>query len=186
MAATEFLNTWPLTEPKGILFTGTVGTGKTHLTVAILLELVRRGATGRFVDFGSLLRDLRATYSDSAAIAESEVLKPVIGCDVLALDEIGAAKQSEWSNDVIEHIISTRYNEDRTTILTTNFEFRPPSAPANSTEVRNQPFIYADTLGDRIGHRMFSRLQEMCQVVEMKGLDYRARVQQAHPPIGGR
>jgi DNA replication protein DnaC len=36
-----------------------------------------------------------------------------------------------------------------------------------------------ETLGDRIGERMRSRLQEMCVVVEMRGKDFRQSVKRA-------
>ena len=36
-----------------------------------------------------------------------------------------------------------------------------------------------ETLGDRIGERMLSRLQEMCVVIEMRGEDFRQRLGRA-------
>ena len=69
------------------------------------------------------------------------------------LDELGAAKPSEWVWDTVAHILNTRYNDRRTTIITTNY---PNAAPLG---VKSE-----ETLGDRIGERMRSRLQEMCVV----------------------
>ncbi len=178
-AACRFANAWPLTDFRGVLFTGSVGTGKTHLCVAIMRELVmHKGATGRFVDFSAFLKQLRASYGDSAQFEESDLLKPVLACDVLVLDEIGAQKSSEWVFDVIEHILNTRYNEDRTTLITTNLPFREPAGARRYDENRSTPLPMEETLGDRIGMRMYSRLQEMCEVIEMNGADYRARARQ--------
>jgi DNA replication protein DnaC len=39
--------------------------------------------------------------------------------------------------------------------------------------------VREETLGDRIGERMRSRLQEMCVVVEMSGEDFRQKVKRA-------
>ena len=178
-AASRFVEAWPLTPFPGLLLTGTVGTGKTHLAVAILRTLVlERGATGRFADFGSLLKQLRSSYGENANLDEAEILRPVLACDVLALDEIGAQKPSDWVSDVIEHVLNTRYNENRTTLITTNLPFREPAGARFAAENRATPLQLGESLGDRVGMRMFSRLQEMCQVVEMNGADYRARARQ--------
>jgi DNA replication protein DnaC len=178
-AAKRFVEAWPLTPLPGLLLTGTVGTGKTHLTVAILRTLVMgRGAIGRFVDFGSLLKQLRSSYGENASLDEAEILRPVLQCDVLALDEIGAQKPSDWVSDVIEHILNTRYNEHRTTLITTNLPFREPAGTRFTAEERSTPLQLGESLGDRVGMRMFSRLQEMCEVIEMNGADYRAKARQ--------
>jgi DNA replication protein DnaC len=66
--------------------------------------------------------------------------------------------------DTVAHILNARYLDKRTTIVTTNYPDRPPSTGAAGRE---------ETLGDRIGERMRSRLSEMCQTVEMSGEDFR-------------
>ena len=163
--ATKFVDNYPaMTGGRGLLFTGTIGIGKTHLAVGILRALIfDRGARGIFVDYRDLLKQIQNSYNPQVATTEMEVLRPVFDAEVLVLDELGATKPTEWVWDTVAHILNTRYLDKRTTIVTTNYADRPPSTgPARE-----------ETLGDRIGERMRSRLSEMCQSVEMTGEDFR-------------
>jgi DNA replication protein DnaC len=94
---------------------------------------------------------------------------------VLVLDELGASKPTDWVWDTVAHILNTRYNDRRTTIITTNYANAGPLG----TESGPRAFVREETLGDRIGERMRSRLQEMCVVVEMQGEDFRQKVKRA-------
>ncbi len=78
-------------------------------------------------------------------------------------DELGAAKTSEWVWETVALILNTRYNDRRTTILTTNYPDLPPGAAAATEGIAlARASTREETLGDRIGERMRSRLQEMC------------------------
>jgi DNA replication protein DnaC len=161
---------------KGLLLVGDVGVGKTHLAVGIIRELMeQKGVDCLFVDYRELLKKIQNSYNASVQTTELEVLRPVFDAEVLVLDELGAVKPTEWVWDTVSLILNTRYNDKRTTIITTNF----PNAPSlESQEItREQRAARKETLGDRIGERMRSRLQEMCQLVEMLGRDYRQRKQ---------
>jgi DNA replication protein DnaC len=67
-------------------------------------------------------------------------------------------------------ILNTRYNDKRTTIITTNYADMPPLGMGGNDKQRA---TRDETLGDRIGERMRSRLAEMCVRVEMTGADFR-------------
>lgn len=76
----------------------------------------------------------------------------------------------------------TRYNDNRTTIITTNFADQPAASVARSLSVSLSPTRAAtreETLGDRIGLRMRSRLHEMCRMVKMDGPDFRRKFKSA-------
>jgi DNA replication protein DnaC len=104
---------------------------------------------------------------------ELEILKPVFDAEVLILDELGASKPTDWVWDTVAHILNTRYNDRRTTIITTNYANAGPVGVGLAPEQRSNR---EESLGDRIGERMRSRLQEMCVVVEMNGVDFRQTV----------
>jgi len=91
---------------------------------------------------------------------------------VLVLDELGAVKPTEWVWDTVSLILNTRYNNNRTTIITTNFEDQA-AAGVNGSLSAARAASRAETLGDRIGERMRSRLHEMCRVIKMEGEDFR-------------
>src|ERR1044072_4259369 len=148
---------------RGLLFAGPVGVGKTHLAVAILRGLVEKGACSLFCEYGSLLREIQESYNPVSRTSEMSVLAPVYEAEVLVLDELGVSKPTEWVLDTMTHIIGRRYNDKKLNIFTTNF-----------TDERQSP--NGETLQDRIGARLRSRLYEMCHTVLIEGEDYRRRL----------
>jgi DNA replication protein DnaC len=118
------------------------------------------GARGVFYDTRELLRVIRSTYDPSIRTTELEVLRPVMSADLLVLDDLGAEKTSEWVDETMNLIVNTRYNERRLTIFTSNYQDIPDETEPNS-------------LLFRIGHRMRSRLHEMCEFLVLDGADYR-------------
>lgn len=145
---------------RGLLFSGQVGVGKTHLAVSVLNRLIQqRKAECLFYEFGSLLKEIQDSYNVTTQTSELSVLAPVYQAEVLVLDELGASIPSEWVRDTMYQIINRRYNDGRPTIFTTNFldEVTPKT----------------QTLEDRIGPRLRSRLYQMCHKIEMPGDDYR-------------
>ncbi|MGA3196782.1 MAG: ATP-binding protein [Terriglobales bacterium] len=180
--ASRFVQEFDPSEGKGLLLVGGIGTGKTHLAVGILKELIAaRGCGCFFCDYRELLKQIQNSYNDSVQATELQVLRPVFEAEVLALDELGAVKPSEWVWDTVSLILNTRYNDNRTTIITTNF----PDEAAAVTSVEFSPRAAAfaatrrETLGDRIGERMRSRLHEMCRIVKMEGPDFRQKFKSA-------
>lgn len=157
----------------GLLITGGIGTGKTHLAIATLRALItEHNAVGLFYDHRSLLKAIQNSYSDRSSESEYEVLAPVFQADVLVLDELGREKRSDWTGEMVEHILNTRYNDRRTTIITTNY-------PNEHSAIVRGGSKTDETLGDRVGERIFSRIQEMCLTVEMTGQDFRKTIKRA-------
>lgn len=175
LSARKFVDSYPLeTGGTGLMLTGSIGVGKTHLAVGILQALVQeRGATGLFYDYRELLKQVQNSYNRQVQATELEILAPVFEAEVLVLDELGASKPTDWVWDTVAHILNTRYNDRRTTIITTNYANAAPLAGPQREDGRSSR---EESLGDRIGERMRSRLQEMCVVVEMHGVDFRQTV----------
>jgi DNA replication protein DnaC len=172
LTARKFAEAYPVeTGGRGLLITGSIGVGKTHLAVGLLLALVgERGAQGLFYDYRELLKQIQHSYNPQVNSTELDVLKPVFDAEVLVLDELGAQKPTDWVWDTVALILNTRYNDKRTTIITTNY---PDLAPAGMGLTTTQRSAREETLGDRIGERMRSRLAEMCVRIEMNGADFR-------------
>ncbi len=145
---------------RGLLFMGTVGVGKTHLAVSILKGLTERGFGCLFYESGSLLKEIQGSYNVNTQTSELKLLAPILEAEILVLDEIGATKPSEWVRDTMANIINTRYNDKKLTIFTTNY----------LDEKRNER---EETLEERIGVRLRSRIYEMCRTVTMGGEDFR-------------
>src|SRR5262249_44212510 len=144
--------------------------------------IAEKGVACLFYDYRELLKEIQNSYNNSVKTTELDVLRPVFETEVLVLDELGAVKPSEWVWDTVSLILNTRYNDNRTTIITTNFPDEPAAGiAAPDTSRRSLAFAATrrETLGDRIGERMRSRLHEMCRVVRMEGPDFRQKFRSA-------
>jgi len=153
---------------RGLLFMGTVGVGKTHLAVSILKSLSERGFNCLFYEFGALLKSIQDSYNSISQTSESKLLQPIFDAEVLVLDEIGASKPTDWVRDTMANIINTRYNDKKLTIFTTNY-------------LDERRIEKDETLEDRIGVRLRSRLFEMCKTVSLSGEDFRRSFDQITP-----
>ena len=121
MAACKFVEEYPM-DNTGLLLIGSIGVGKTHLAVGIIKELVlSKGIACLFYDYRELLKQIQNSYNDSVKATELDVLRPVFDTEVLVLDELGAVKPTDWVWDTVSLILNNRYNDKRTTIITTNF-----------------------------------------------------------------
>ena len=170
MTVCNFIQQYPL-DRTGLMFRGSIGVGKTHLAVATIKELIRaKNVPCVFCEYRELLKRIQDSYNPAAETTELEVLRPVFETEVLVLDELGAVKPSQWVWDTVSFILNTRYNDNRTTIITTNL------LDEASLGVLGRPSgMREDSLGDRIGERMRSRIHEMCRTVKMDGEDFRER-----------
>ena len=181
-----FARDYPAGADTGVLLMGPCGAGKTHLAVAALRQIVLRGHTGLFYDYRELLKEIQGSYNPESQTSELGVLEPVLTADVLLLDDLGASKPSPWALETVGHILNSRYNERRITLLTTNY--LDAAAPASMPTISRRPQLPSgqavspareDSLTDRLGMRIRSRLYEMCRTIELFAPDYRKEVRQA-------
>ena len=179
LQAEGFVRNYPGGSEFGLLLMGNSGVGKTHLAVAALRELMNRGHGGLFCDYRELLKEIQGSYNPESQTTEMSILEPVRTAEVLVLDDLGAGKPSAWVLDIIGLILNARYNERRVTILTTNYLDETPPAGGASLPSGQRVVVREDTLGDRIGARIRSRLYEMCKTVEFAAPDFRREVRMA-------
>ena len=141
---------------RGYLLMGAPGTGKTLLSCILLNELMlRRARPGRFVNLSrKFFQQLRDTYSqESENYGQTfQILEHLCDIPYLVLDDYGVQRGTEWESEMLYDLVDARYGEENLTIVTTNL---------TRSELEES------------GGRVFSRLVEMCFLVDMQGQDYR-------------
>jgi len=169
----DWVEAFPGTAEEPDLFlTGPPGRGKTHLAVSAARWLMaEKGVRVLFYEQRALLKALQGTFDNRTGLQESDVLRPVLDCELLVLDDLGAGRTTEWAKDVLHDVISHRYNERKHLVVTTNIPL------GDGAERRRQRAVDAPlTLADRLGDALISRLREMCRIVELEGKDYRKEI----------
>ena len=144
---------------KGLILTGGAGSGKSHLAAAVLNVLLGRGVECRFVSVPVLMAQIRRRF-EGKGDDEGDPIEPLLTAEVLVLDDAGAEKSSEWTQERIYEVVDTRYRRLRSTILTTNL---PPAE-----------------LEKAIGSRSMDRLLQTCKLVKLNAASYRRRVADGH------
>ena len=92
----SFVRDYPGGDKAGFMLMGNSGVGKTHLAVAALKELLRRGHTGYFCEYGALLREIQNSYRSESEVSEIQLLSPILSVEVLVIDDLGCIKPSDW------------------------------------------------------------------------------------------
>ena len=100
-----------------------------------------------------------------------------MGVQVLVIDELAKGRNTDWELTILDHFISTRYNDDdKVTLVTTNFKDKldKPVVSSNRNEKQGLSDAYKKyNLEEKIGARIYSRLMEMCKKINLEGKDYR-------------
>ncbi len=176
--AEAFVREYPI--DIGLLFVGPTGVGKTHLAVAVLRELMlRKGIECLFYDFRDLLKEIQDSYNSVSQTSELRILQPVLDVEVLLLDELVAANPSDWVKETLAHIINSRYNQKKVTLITTTHPREEASGRREVREPSGGAVPRWEVSLNQFGITLASRLYEMCRLVEMKSDDFRKAVKQA-------
>ena len=103
---------------------GGVGTGKTHLAVAIALNQIERypNRSVLFLVVPDLLDHLRATFDPSKGIDYDERFEEIRRADLLVLDDLGTENTTPWAREKLFQIVNHRYNERIPTVVTSNHD----------------------------------------------------------------
>ena len=134
-----------------LLILGRVGTGKTFQAFGAVRTLAARGVTVAW--HADTAPGLLASLRPREGVDSESEYRKVATVPLLLLDDIGAAKASEWTEETLYRLVNDRYEAMLPGLFTSN-------VPASELRA---------ALGDRIA----SRLAEMCQRVVLRGSDRR-------------
>jgi len=103
-------------QARSLALIGAPGLGKTMLAICIATKHVQLGYTARFITAQSLANQLGRALT---TVGRQRVLRPLLACDVLVLDELGYLPTQSGFGPALYELIAGRY-ERRPTILTSN------------------------------------------------------------------
>lgn len=101
-----------------LILSGKPGTGKSHLTAAILQAHIKRDV--RYTTCMDMIRAVRETWRKDSERTESQVLRYLEDLDLLAIDEVGMQYGTEGEQTILFDVLDRRYREVKPTILITN------------------------------------------------------------------
>jgi DNA replication protein DnaC len=96
---------------------------------------------------------------------------------------LAKGRNTEWELTMLDQIISSRYNAaDKITLFTTNYSDQPPNPKKDGKNDTHKEYgrgavVAEETLQEKVGERIYSRLVEMCRFVKLEGIDYRQEMQ---------
>ncbi len=104
---------------ENLLLVGAIGTGKTHLAVALGVNACLRGLSVRFYRAVDLTNELLELHSSGQA---GRLIREIAAADLLILDEMGYVPFSKRASELLFAVVSNTY-EKQSIIVTSNLEF---------------------------------------------------------------
>lgn len=146
MIARRYVNEFKYNS-RGLMIFGTVGTGKSYLASCIANELEKKGV---LYCFTSMIKIISKSFDEEEAI---DLLATI---NLLIIDDLGAERKSEYALERVYDVIDSRYNSNRPIIVTSNMT---PREMLNTDNITLK--------------RIYDRLFEQCDFVEINGESYR-------------
>lgn len=100
---------------------GPVGTGKTHLLASLVRSFFIHGYSAYMVYVPVFLKQLKASFGNKEVNSE-DLINQLETVDVLALDDIGTEKRTDFNTETLTNIINTRYGKKLRTIVSSNYD----------------------------------------------------------------
>lgn len=145
-----------LEKKQNVLFIGSPGVGKTHLSVAIGIEAAKNRKSTYFVNCNDLLQNLKKAKAENRL---EKRLKFYSRYKLLIIDEVGFLPIDKEDSKLFFQLIAKRY-EKQSTIITSNIEL------SQWDEIFGDP-VLANAVLDRLLHH--------CEVIKIIGESYRTK-----------
>jgi DNA replication protein DnaC len=137
---------------EGLWFVGEKGTGKTTLAMLVSQHALRARRSVAIYTAPLLLANVSATYDESSEHSYLEFMNRLAHVDLLHVDDLAVARQTDWVLEQLYTVINRRYEEQRAIVITSE----------------------KASLAEHVGARTYSRLVEMCgEATLLRGTDER-------------
>lgn len=139
---------------QGLLFYGTVGTGKSYMAACIANYLLERNTSVVMTSFVRILQEMQGFDRER----EESFSNRLNNVRLLIIDDLGAERSTDYALEKVYGIIDSRYRAKKPLILTTNLTLQQMQ---NTTDIRYE--------------RIYDRIFEMCYPMEFTGVSWRKR-----------
>lgn len=138
---------------QGLLFWGTVGTGKSYTAACIANELLERNIPVVMTSFVKILQNIQGNQEE-----EKIFMRYLNDARLLIIDDLGTERNTDYALEKVYNIIDSRYRAGKPLILTTNMTVKEMQ---ENTDVRYK--------------RIYDRIFEMCFPVRVSGRSWREK-----------
>ncbi|AVM68498.1 nucleoside triphosphate hydrolase [Lachnospiraceae bacterium oral taxon 500] len=143
----------------GLLFYGSVGSGKTYLACSIANALIEQYQVRvKIRNFAQIINELQKGGFD---LDKNAYIESLVNTSVLILDDLGIERDTSYAKEQVYNIVNNRYLKQKPTIFTTNLSYDTILNCTESVEYQ----------------RIYSRIIEMCIPVMVVGEDFRKVIQ---------
>ena len=106
----------------GILMMGGVGLGKTHLSLAIAAEVMKKGYSALYVSAPELFRKLQNEYYGKGG--DTDTMDVLMRANLVIIDDLGAELGNQFNTASFYNIVNARQNLERPIIINTNLNLK--------------------------------------------------------------
>ncbi len=118
----QFAETFLPQNSQNFFFLGPTGLGKTHLSTAVAVELIKKGYDVVYESTNQIMSDYETVRFSSGHASDREMpdLSRYTEAELLIMDDLGTEMTTQYTLSCLYNIINTRINRRRSTIISTN------------------------------------------------------------------
>ncbi|MBQ3795436.1 MAG: ATP-binding protein [Butyrivibrio sp.] len=152
-ACEDFINNFN-SDYQNLFIYGTVGTGKTFLSICVANELLKKGCSVIYFSASGLFDMLSQYVFDAKLKSELRgIYDDLYNCELLVIDDLGTEGINQFTLSQLFPLLNERDNRKKSTIITTNLSL--------------------EHLQNNYSERIFSRITSNFRLLKLTGKDIR-------------
>jgi len=116
----KFAAEYPNSEARHLMFIGSTGLGKTHLSSAVAHEVIKKGFDVYYDSAQSILYSFEKERFSRSGAFDPEILERYMSCDLLIIDDLGTEFPGNMSVSSLYNLINMRLLDNKSMIISTN------------------------------------------------------------------